>query len=170
MHYKCRLWFLRVATNHALNMWGSISGFNYEHHCRSKVIHAGVVKGKSCMCCSSKGRSSLLSSLQFLGWLLGCVHFFGPSAFLEWSLFFSWSSFLGSSLFLVLSPFFGCFSFFWVVSLLVIVFDYSLVIIFWGKTVQNVVKLGHTGPNGGKQGQKGATWGNTGPNKVKWDT
>ena len=51
------------------NMWVSISGFNYEHYCRSKVILAGVVKGKSRMSCSSKGKPSLLSCLQFSGWL-----------------------------------------------------------------------------------------------------
>ena len=94
-----------------------------------------MIKGHSCCGSHSKGRSLLLSNLQFVGWLyFGSSSFLGPSVFLGLSLFFWWSSFLGTWLFLVLSPMFGFSSFFWVVFLFGIVFKYWLVIIL-SKTI-----------------------------------
>ena len=143
------------------NMWVSISGFNYEHHYWSKVILAVVVRGKSCMSCGSKSKSSLLSCLQFLSWLyfsfpsFGSFLFFGPSTFLVLSLFFGWSSFSGSSLFLVLSPFFGVYAFFGLSS-------------FLGLAL--IIGLSSFLSNSGKRDQTRlyrAKWGQATPNMVK---
>ena len=68
-----------------INMWVSISFFNYEHHYWSKVLLAVVVKVKICMC---------------------CVQFLGSSSFSRMTSFLRYSSFLWSSLFLG-SSFFG---------------------------------------------------------------
>ena len=79
-----------------VNMWGSISGFNFEHYYQSLVILTVIVKVKSCMCCCTKGKSSLLSCHQLLDWLyfsfpsFGFSSFFGHSAFLD-VVFIFWS-------------------------------------------------------------------------------
>ena len=144
------------------NMWVSISGFNYEHHYRSKVILAVVVRGKS-MSCGSKGKSSLLSCLQFLSWLyfsfpsFGSFLIFGPSTFLVLSLFFGWSSFSGSSLFLVLSPFFGVYAFFGLSSFLGLA-----LIIGLSSFLSNSGKRGQMGPSKAEHGKIGSKWGQTG--------
>ena len=138
------------------NMWVSISGFNYEHYCRSKVILAGVVKGKSRMCCSSKGKSSLLSCLQFLGWLLGRVHFLDLLHFWNRLYFLVGLHFWGHCYFWCCLHFLG--------------FKLLARHHFWG---QNSAKCGQTGSYGtkwGETGPKGIKRGHMGPNRFKWDT
>ena len=73
-----------------------------------------MIKGHSCCGSHSKGRSLLLSNLQFVSWLyLGPLPFWGLLYFWDWFYFFVfpfwWSSFFGTWVFLVLCPLFGGF-------------------------------------------------------------
>ena len=138
MHYKCRLWFLRVAANHDFNTWVSISGFNYEHHSWSKVILAVLVEGNSRMCCGSKGMFSHFSVLNFwvdfifLFHLLDHLNFWGLPHSCGRLYFLVGLHFLGHSYFGVVSIFCFCFLFLGCLP-------------FWGP--------GHTGPNRAKWSQ-----------------
>ena len=141
----------------------AISSFNYEHHYRSKVILAVVLKGKSHICWSH-----VLSSI--FGCILFCFHNFGWSSFLRSSLFFLVSPFWGFLLFLSDLPFWDSF----------IIGKSSVVRSKQCKAASNQVIQVHTGPNRvirgqtrqnvtkcGQMGLKGAKQGQTGPNGAK---
>ena len=170
MHSKCCLWFLRFAANHVFIIWVSISSFKYKHHYQSKVILAVVVKRKSCMCSGSKGRSSNLMCLHFLGlfffsifWvilLFRAFHIFGV-VYISLLVFIFGHRYFGCCL--QLYGFLPFWDFIWL-------FAHHH---FCGYNSKNRGKPDFTGSNGAKQGKEGqmrtnrAKLGQTAPNGAK---
>ena len=143
-----------------------ISSINYEHHYQSKVILALVVKGKSRMCCGSRGKSSLFSIFDltlFFFSIFWVVLIFG-GLLQYWGSLYSWFVFI-----------FGVTDIFSDVSIFCVFSFEELSFFLWLSWVigsssflgakqcktglnrirANRTKQHQTGPNGAKQGKTG---------------